>query len=104
MVEVVVIVLESGQKVLAESEGRFEVRDVDFLVFFDHDLSDYLLEDDELSGIEDCVVARFVIVDVVQEVRMDRALSCQLGAFKRFRKEGRTLRSSIKMFILILLF
>jgi len=55
-------------------------------------------------GIEDCLVARFVIVDVVQEVGMDRALSCHLGTFKRFRKEGRTLRSSIKVFILILLF
>lgn len=38
------------KKVLAEGECMFEVReDDDFLVFFDQDLLDYLLEDDELS-------------------------------------------------------
>jgi len=83
MVELVAVVLEGGQKVFAECQCMIKVRkDDDFLVFFGHDSLDYLLEDDEFSGIEDCMLAGFVFVGVIQEIRVNGTLTCQFGAFK----------------------
>lgn len=85
MVEVVAVLPENGQNVLAKCQYMIEIGDDDdFLVFFDHNLLDYLLEEYELSEIEDYMLAGSVVVGIIQEIGMNRALCCQLGTSMSF--------------------
>lgn len=62
-----------------------EVREDDnFLAVLDDMFLNDLLQDDELSRVEDCVGAGGVAVGVVQEIGMNGALSCQLGTSMNF--------------------